>query len=440
METVNGECMSWIDDVRAKIGRFVTVEKIKEGGSLQARVDRAGGVALYFRAKREGLEVRERIGLFDASIPPRSLVQSKTGGWSLAGARARAAQLAVANQNVDGGLATQKRDQAEQRRHHRANKEAIKFLTVEALFNAYADLLEQRGRLDVRDARNTLRRFLELDPKLAAKPAQEATATDFVRGLRMLTEAGKTREPGKVRSYAHAAYRTAMFAASNPNIPVRFEAFKITTNPLTTIATTPSRADKRPLTIDDLRTFWHVASETPGAHGALMRLHLLLGGQRIAQLMRLRREDVRGDHIILLDRKGRRTEPRRHTLPLLPAAAADLATFTGSPFVFSNDGGLTPLRPETLYSWERKAIGQHIEGFEPKRLRSGIETALAKLGVSLEVRGQLQSHGLGGVQARHYDDHDYQPEKLAALNALFNLLNAEPESNVTPIRGAEMRA
>jgi hypothetical protein len=40
---------------------------------------------------------------------------------------------------------------------------------------------------------------------------------------------------------------------------------------------------------------------------------------------------------------------------------------------------------------------------------------LAGLGVSSDVRAQLQSHGLGGVQTRHYDRHDYMAEKRQAL-------------------------
>lgn len=36
---------------------------------------------------------------------------------------------------------------------------------------------------------------------------------------------------------------------------------------------------------------------------------------------------------------------------------------------------------------------------------------LAEAGVSLHIRGLLQSHGIGGVQERHYDSHDYLPEK-----------------------------
>ena len=68
------------------------------------------------------------------------------------------------------------------------------------------------------------------------------------------------------------------------------------------------------------------------------------------------------------------------------------------------------------------AVGDAIKDFAPKRLRSGVETALASLAISREVRAQLQSHGLGGVQDRHYDDHDYLAEKSAALQALLDLL------------------
>ncbi len=165
-----------------------------------------------------------------------------------------------------------------------------------------------------------------------------------------------------------------------------------------------------------------------------MRLHILTGGQRIAQLLRLQREDVHADHIVLHDAKGRRTEARRHAVPRLAEAKTALKIFQGAPGVFSI--GRKAISPVMFARMESEAIGGKIEGFEPKRLRSGIETALASLGMGREIRAQVQSHGLGGVQDRHYDDHDSMTEKRAALQGLLDLLNAEPASNVTPIHGA----
>ena len=57
------------------------------------------------------------------------------------------------------------------------------------------------------------------------------------------------------------------------------------------------------------------------------------------------------------------------------------------------------------------------EGFEMRDLRRTCETMLAALGVSSDIRAQVQSHGLGGVQARHYDRHNYMAEKRSTLEA-----------------------
>jgi hypothetical protein len=47
----------------------------------------------------------------------------------------------------------------------------------------------------------------------------------------------------------------------------------------------------------------------------------------------------------------------------------------------------------------------------------------------------LQSHGIAGVQARHYDGHDYMQEKRDALALLLRLLQ-EQSANVVHIKTA----
>ena len=403
---------------------------------LGLRVTAKGARAYVFQAWIDGGSVRVTIGHPDVWPLETIWTTDRETGQRVEvrrGARQEAARLKAL---VDGGVnpAEHRREQAAEKTRRKTAAEALKEKTVAALCTAYVELLQQRKKLDARDAELTLQRFLAANEELAAKPAHAATSADFVTGLRKLHEAGKVREPGKVRSYAHAAFRTAMLAATDPEIPVKFEAFHVTANPLATIRATPARADKRPLSADELRTFWRIAQAADGTTGALMRLHILTGGQRIAQLLRLQRENVHADYIVLHDPKGRRPEARRHVVPLLADAKTALKAFTGAPGVFTVDG--KAISPAVLARLEAEAIGDQIEAFEPKRLRSGIETALASLGVGREIRAQLQSHGLGGVQDRHYDDHDYMPEKRAALQALLDLLNTEPASNVTPIHGA----
>lgn len=69
------------------------------------------------------------------------------------------------------------------------------------------------------------------------------------------------------------------------------------------------------------------------------------------------------------------------------------------------------------------ANGTATAQFQFSDLRRTAETRLAALGVSKDVRAQLQSHGLGGVQARHYDQYEYMDEKRAALEIWEAFLN-----------------
>ena len=76
--------------------------------------------------------------------------------------------------------------------------------------------------------------------------------------------------------------------------------------------------------------------------------------------------------------------------------------------------------------------GETAATFTPGELRITVETRLAAAGVPRETRAQLQSHGLGGVQGRHYDKHSYLDEKREALEKLRGLL--EPRSKVVPFK------
>jgi hypothetical protein len=62
----------------------------------------------------------------------------------------------------------------------------------------------------------------------------------------------------------------------------------------------------------------------------------------------------------------------------------------------------------------RKAMG--CEPFDLRDVRRTAESMLAAQGVSRDLRAQLLSHGLSGVQQR-YDRYDYIREKCEALLA-----------------------
>jgi hypothetical protein len=71
--------------------------------------------------------------------------------------------------------------------------------------------------------------------------------------------------------------------------------------------------------------------------------------------------------------------------------------------------------------------------FTPGDLRRTVETTLSGAHVSKETRARLQSHGLNGVQERHYDKHECMAEKRAALEVLYNLLT-DTSADVVPTK------
>lgn len=79
------------------------------------------------------------------------------------------------------------------------------------------------------------------------------------------------------------------------------------------------------------------------------------------------------------------------------------------------------------------------EPFQLRDLRRTCETMLASMGISRDVRAQLLSHGLGGVQQVHYDKYEYMVEKRNALEAWGNRLKeiagGAKADNVVAIRG-----
>lgn len=251
----------------------------------------------------------------------------------------------------------------------------------------------------------------------------------------------KLREGGKIRSYLRAAYAAAIAAKQDAAAPDALRALNVSRNPARDLATLDSGQPRdRVLSVAELRAYWRRIDAMPGRQGALLRFHLLTGGQRIAQLIRLQWSDHDHDantgtgSVRLLDIKGRRRLPRVHLVPLLPRMAKDLATLRGDgagPHLFSLTGGKAPATYDEFRGIIDPVVASMVSAeelaspFTPGDLRRTVETRLAALGLSEEVRGHLQSHGLSGVQKRHYNFFEYDAEKRAAVEALLHLLTGD---------------
>ena len=309
--------------------------------------------------------------------------------------------------------------------------------TLAALALAYVDFQQSRGRSSYTDARSIFNlHLIDRAPALANKPAADVQTEEITDLLRAVKESGKDRTANKLRSYLRAAYGVALAAGTSHEYPLAFKAFGIKRNPVAATQADKSadKADKNPLTLAELRAYWLTIENTPGRIGAALRFHLLTGGQRIEQLVSLKSSNVKPDAITLLDNKGRPNGqgPRMHPVPLTARAARELDAFalTGD-LAITNDSD----KPISAITLSRHAANQPhgIAGFEMKRVRSGVETLLAARQVSKEIRGRLQSHGVAGVQAKHYDAYEYMAEKLGALEVLESALTTT-DAKVIAIR------
>lgn len=399
---------------------------------------------LVYVAKASGRERRLVIGEFG---PAPKL--------SLTAARRRATELRAL---VDLG-----RDPWLEAKEARAAAEiaAVKTkATLGSLLEAYAESLRQAGKPSAQEVADSAERNLkEPFPKIAQLEAGQVTVDDLMPVLRRLTKAGKWRAAEKLTSYLRSAFNAAVGARTDAGAHA-FDGFDLRINPIQALKVKrPAEGADRDLgDVDqkgalsevELRHYWRAIRKIDTPQGAMLRFHLLSGGQRMEQLSRLTVRDINleTETVTLEDTKGRRAKARKHIVPLLPEAIDAIremrTTTPGGDYLFTVSGGKNAAVPHTLAAAMREVSGLLVDREEvsmavtPGTIRRTVETRLAAAGVSREDRAQLQSHGLGGIQARHYDRHDYVDEKRRALIVLREML--EFRVKVAPIESAKRAA
>jgi integrase len=417
-------------------GRTQAFMRCAEVKGLQVRVTAAGSKSYVYQRKTKGQSLRLTIG--------------SVTSWSITDAQREARRLAVTLDKGDDPRQIA-RDKQAAKAAAKAELDRASNFTFAALMADYANELERQGKISHAKVRAMMRlHLIQGWPELANTPANKVSAEQVADMLRALSEAGKNRTAGKVRSYTRAAFEMARTAKLDHEVPVRFKTYEVRHNPAAETVAIKLGTDKNPLRPVHLRQYWQAIEKMSGVQGLILRLQLLTGGQRIEQLRHLLKANVSAGAITLFDSKGRAgLNPRPHTVPLTEAARAaidDLLILNaGGDFPLSVTGGKEPISAKKLAEWAKAAAATiewletdtPVGRFQAKRIRSGVETALASLRVSQEIRGHLLSHGIKGVQAASYDGHDYLSEKLDALDAMYRFLT-ETCDNVVHIssRGA----
>lgn len=406
---------------RAKAERTKQEQWLREplpvhgAGRWEIRVTPGGNAHAYWRGQLRGKRDAKPLGLIGAEL-------------SIPQARAKAAELGSALRT--GGL--------------QAVAEARPIATardaggsLEVLLEAYAAHLEAQGkRRSAQDVRSHLRTHIA-PHRLASAKASSIEPEELADLIRPVAAVGKLRAAKKLRTFIARAYRLAIASRFDAGIGEGFTTFGVKQNPaadLPTLSFGNGSPGSRHLKEPDLRAFVRALLKLDSTGAQAVVAALWLGGQRALQLARVRLDDLDGDELRILDPKGKREHAREHWLPLAGRAAriikarATAAREAGEAHLFfsvdTRTGKSAHVRSETMNDAVKAARSaaearghkwsEVAKGFTLGDLRRTAETSLARLGVSKDVRAQLLSHGLAGVQARH-DRHDYMPEKRAAL-------------------------
>jgi hypothetical protein len=374
-----------------------------------------GGKTLFFQARFNGEVIRVTIGRYSG------VAASAEAG------RKRAKEI---NADLANGI------------DPRPERKAADAATFGDMMTGYVEMLEAKGKKSAGNVKTQIAADIEKKQrKIWSKRAAEIDLDDCVKIVATITDKGKKRQADKIRSYIRSAFSEAIKARGNVNAPAKLRNMNIKMNPARDMVKVEgsSQARTRALSLSEFQAYWSHVKEQPEPGRSIMMLHVLTGGQRMDQLARAGLHDIDNDTqtLTLLDFKGRRSEPRRHSIPLLPEARACIDRITGAgEYVFSCDGGIRPINKK--YIGERvdkirdaMKEAEELEGghFTPGTIRATIETRLAAkpYRVSSDVLGQLLSHGMGGVQQRHYQHHNFHEEKLEALEMLQRMVEGKPE-------------
>ena len=380
-----------------------------EARGLAARVTIAGVKSFIFQGKIGTETIRSTIG--------------KTASWTIEDARKEARRL---QQLLDRGIDPRVQEEAKktEKAEKKAAIEAMEKYTLKNLLSAYTDHLMAKNKTkSSKAAISTIKvHVLEIDPILSDKPAKDVTAVEIASLIRKAVEKGKVRTPGLLRSIIGAAYNCALRAPLDASLPTSFIGFNIVINPVSAIPTIPINAGNRTLSKDELKGYIAALGNT--TTDLALKLALFAGGQRMAMLTRATVTDWDSDNSILRlwDIKGKRKMPREHLLPLGPVATSivkeliKMAKVKDTALLFPSRNNKTPLH-ESTPGPRVSEIAATIGGdtFSLLDLRRTVETMLASLGASRDIRAQLLSHGLSGVQQQHYDRYDYMNEKRTIL-------------------------
>ena len=428
------------------VGKKTRIESIEPTGALYAKLLKKGTIQLYYRCERLEVNHYFLIGVYNRNAPVRSMTPTPEG-YSLAAAKHHAKLLAIEHQTHvlegRGSLYAARALTKAAELEATAREDSMREQTVLRLLNLYVDNLPHPSTQA--SNRSTVKQHLPA--AFGALIAKDVTTEMWLHLFSDVTNKKSERTANRLRTVAVAAYNKCL--KRSMQTPLAFLDFGVTVNPAQLVLPNvigSAEDEINNLTVDELRTYYAAIKNLDGVKGATLRIHLLSGGLRPIQLLRLSKKLIKSNTFILRDFKGNGglRKPRPYVTPITEHTRQDfdyLISQSSGELVFSSDGGNTQIDQKTTLDWARSAIdaaGTPIVDFNVKRIRSGCSTLLHEAGVPESIVARLHSNGGKSIQDRHYNAYAFDSEKALALEVLRRVLGgADIKSATYTIVGAE---
>ena len=311
-------------------------------------------------------------------------------------------------------------------------------ISVGHVMNAYSDWMARTGKYSAPAVKNQFEKHIKKKfPKLWNKPAKDFMPVD-AKAIIDARSSASVHEANKLRSYMRTAYQMAITAVATSDDVREFIdlGFDHTfSNPVIQKAPKTIQTNrKRRVSLEqikyELQSYWKIldSNEIPEVPSLMLKIHLLTGGQRPAQLTRVTNSDVmlteNAPYIRLIRTKGRSAPlDTDHIVPLTQKAAGLLQKVgdVNYPFSLTGQNQMAPSQFSRLYrshiseKMSQKISVKYSETFSLSAIRKS-STTFWRQSVPWHVEALLNDHGRANdVQADFYDQNDYFKEKLEAL-------------------------
>ena len=293
--------------------------------------------------------------------------------------------------------------------------------TLNALVIAWLEHQRSNERRRLDDVERMIRG--NVPAELLAKPARLVVAEDIRALLAVIHQRGARVYANRLRAHLHAVFQYGLKADHDPRRLADPVLFGITSNPVAAIPRDAGaeQARERVLSWSEINAVWW-GEELPWAARHAVRL-LLLTGQRVNEVCRASWAEIDFEAAVWTLPAVRSKNHRTHLIPLSPVAIDLLRELWN---VFPGDW-LFPARnvAGAAAPWGDTALSHAVmrwqkahsaaDAWRPQDVRRTMKTRAVEVGIGRDILDKIQNHAQSDVASRHYDRHDYLPEKRAAL-------------------------